>query len=333
MTAFVDDDYADHIGLPRDERLTRGLFSAPLDVHLAVTGRCNLGCAGCYARGDDGERDMSLDLAKRILDHLASWGVFTVALGGGEPLTHPDVFAIAAHARKRGLVPNMTTNGVLLDVGLAAECSVFGNVHLSCHCTSELPRLAESVRALRGAGVTPGLNVLVSAGTFGQLDEIWAWARRQGIGQVLALKFKLTAQNRDRADLLLSVEQERAMLPAIGRLSRRYGVMPMLDCSLFPALAAGRPRRHTLEFFDVNGCLGGNAYLAVDVDGRYKPCSFWDKPFGDVLALERGEWVGNRKLRSFRESRIAPECGGCEYLELCNGGCRVCAVETAACRD
>jgi radical SAM protein with 4Fe4S-binding SPASM domain len=220
-------------------------------------------------------------------------------------------------------VPNVTTNGLLIDERTARDCRVFGNLHLSCHHASELPRLSRAAKALRANRITPGLNVLVSSATYPDLAEILAWARRQRTSQVLFLKFKLTAANRDRRDLLLSEEQERALLPLVGRLSRKHRVMPMLDCSLFPALAIHRPKPRTLEFFDVTGCRGGNAYLAVDSEGRYKPCSFWEETFGDVLSLGPEDWIASPQLRAFRKAPRPGACGGCDYLELCNGGCRL----------
>ncbi len=59
--------------------------SAPLEVHLAVTSRCAVGCGGCYldARPDGIEPERRV--IERALDGLQRAGVFTVAFGGGEP--------------------------------------------------------------------------------------------------------------------------------------------------------------------------------------------------------------------------------------------------------
>jgi len=123
--------------------------------------------------------------------------------------------------------------------------------------------------------------------------------------------------------MALEPSQERALIPLVRRLARRYGIMPMLDCSLFPALVRSRPKRRDLEFFDVNGCVGGHAILAITVDGQFKPCSFCATPCGDALGLTREEWVGNAALAAFRLARMRPSCTGCSYLDLCRGGCRV----------
>src|SRR6267143_1858949 len=55
---------------------------------------------------------LSLEEAKRILDELAAMGVFHVALGGGEALELDYLFAVAEHAHRVGIVPNLTTSGL-----------------------------------------------------------------------------------------------------------------------------------------------------------------------------------------------------------------------------
>lgn len=50
-----------------------------------------------------------------VLDQLAEMGVFQVAIGGGEPLLHPDIIPILQYGKKLGLVINLTTSGAHLD--------------------------------------------------------------------------------------------------------------------------------------------------------------------------------------------------------------------------
>jgi len=42
FTAFVGSRRADSLGIALQDDLSEGLFSAPLDVHMSVTNRCNL---------------------------------------------------------------------------------------------------------------------------------------------------------------------------------------------------------------------------------------------------------------------------------------------------
>lgn len=327
FTAFVDSRRADSLGIPFSGDLTEGLFSAPLDVHMSITNRCNLHCRGCYARNpDEPAEDMPLDLAQAIIGRLADMNVLTIALGGGEPFLHPHLFDIARYSRSKGIVPNVTTNGLAMDTATATDCQVFGSIHVSCHHPSELPRLVETIRLLKNAGIDIGLNVLLSAVTYTELARIWNWCARQGISRLLLLKFKLTEKNHLCQDMMLSPAQEQSLLPLIRQLSRRRSLMPMLDCSFFPALAYHAPKKKDLEFFDVNGCVGANAILAITTDGRFKPCSFCSTPYGDALSLNRDVWKRNKALAEFRRADLHEACHACTYKDLCNGGCRLSAT-------
>ncbi|MCA9547665.1 MAG: radical SAM protein, partial [Myxococcales bacterium] len=108
-----------------------GHLSAPTEVHLMVTNRCPAACPGCYtAATPDGDEPGEAELLDAV-DRLAGLGVFHLALGGGESLLHPALFRVAAHARARGLVPNLTTSGLGLTPALAQACRVFGQVNVS----------------------------------------------------------------------------------------------------------------------------------------------------------------------------------------------------------
>lgn len=64
-------------------------------------------------------------------------------------------------------------------------------------------------------------------------------------------------------------------------------------------------------------------YIAIDVNGNYKLCSFWDETFGNAEHLNFDNWINHEKLIEFRNYRASVKCGNCEYMEACNGGCRL----------
>src|SRR5687767_8032084 len=68
-----------------------GTQSAPIEVHLAVTSRCAVGCEGCYLDARPDGIEPPLDDLLRTLDELGDRGVFTVAFGGGEPTLREDL--------------------------------------------------------------------------------------------------------------------------------------------------------------------------------------------------------------------------------------------------
>ena len=144
--------------------LQAGVFTAPLDAHIAITTRCNLFCKGCYStRQGDEPFDMSIDKAKAIIDKLSALGVLSLSFGGGEPTLHPSLFDIAAYARQMQVLPNMTTNGLTMTEHYARDCTVFGNVHFSVHNLNDMDHIFHAMRIYRKVtGRKPGLNLLLT---------------------------------------------------------------------------------------------------------------------------------------------------------------------------
>src|SRR5439155_12292574 len=92
-----------------------GVPPAPESVHLQLNNVCNLRCPSCYV-GLQKEDVGSIPLERlcSLIDEWAAMGVFQLALGGGEPLLSPNFAPVVHYARRRGIVPNVTTNGWLL---------------------------------------------------------------------------------------------------------------------------------------------------------------------------------------------------------------------------
>lgn len=82
-----------------------------LSALLELTYRCNLDCFFCYNDLGLRGRPLSREQWLSLLDDLAALGALHVALSGGEPLAHPDFFGIGAHARARGFVVRVKSNG------------------------------------------------------------------------------------------------------------------------------------------------------------------------------------------------------------------------------
>jgi len=328
FVAQINHAYADSYNIPViDGAIMReDIFSAPFDAHIAITTRCNMFCKGCYnTNEEDRARDISLDKARAVIDKLSQLGVFSLSFGGGEPTLHPEIFEIAAYAREKQILPNMTTNGLKMTEQFAEKCSVFGNVHLSIHKPDDLAHVLPAIRTYRKAtGKRAGLNLLLTTETIPHLDEIVEKVRRAGVKIVLFLRYKTTAKNADIQGLCIDKEINKmpARLKELQRANKR--MMFLYDCSLFEVLAKNDfSDINIYRKFDNNGCLGGNAYIAIDVNGMYKPCSFWHEPFGDVLDIDFDYWIDNAKLNDFRNMRKSDACDKCEFEKLCVGGCRL----------
>ncbi|MFB0921324.1 MAG: radical SAM protein, partial [Oscillospiraceae bacterium] len=102
----------------RQKHEERGHHIPPFLI-ASIASKCNLHCAGCYARAggicaeNQGEKEMSVDDWKKVLAEASELGISFVLLAGGEPLLRRDIISMAAD------FPNMIfpifTNGTLMD--------------------------------------------------------------------------------------------------------------------------------------------------------------------------------------------------------------------------
>ncbi len=340
MLVHVDRDFMRSLGHSAcsawEEPETR-LLSAPLEVHLAVTNTCSQRCGHCYMdSGPSDAGELSSAELRRAIDLLADMGVFHVALGGGEALERPDFFELAAYARDRGMVPNLTTNGALLTRETAERCRIFGQVNVSIDSLDSLDGGAQAARLravdlLREAGIRVGINCVVTREGLDGLANLIAFAKERGLVDVELLRLKPSGRGKkDYFEQRLTRAQNENFFPFIRDLSLKHGGFPVkIDCSFVPMFCWHRPDKSLMEKFSVYGCEAGNVLLGVRSDGRFAGCSFLsgEESIFDLPELWRtSKHLG--RLRGFIERAPEP-CRSCDYLDICKGGCRAVAAFVA----
>lgn len=78
-------------------------------VDVKVTDHCDRGCQYCYQGSTPDGKHAPLEKLESLAGLLGDNHVFEVAIGGGEPMTHPDILRILKAFRRNGVVPNLTT--------------------------------------------------------------------------------------------------------------------------------------------------------------------------------------------------------------------------------
>lgn len=80
----------------------------PESMDIKITNYCDGGCQWCHEKSTIKGRHADLDRLLGVIDGLPA-GV-EIALGGGNPLTHPGLFPFLLTLKSRGLIANMTIN-------------------------------------------------------------------------------------------------------------------------------------------------------------------------------------------------------------------------------
>lgn len=130
--------------------------ATPELVDVKITDYCNRGCNFCYQSSTEAGKHAPLEDIIRTFDMLSEMEVFEVALGGGEPTSHPDFATILRAASERKIVPNFTTlsdKWLEDDEVVAVVRGVVGGIGVSCLDSKGL-RLAEKIKSTLSWGPT-----------------------------------------------------------------------------------------------------------------------------------------------------------------------------------
>lgn len=160
------------------ERVVRS--RVPVEGSIELTARCNLNCVHCYINrpADDSHAragELSTNQWKRIIDQAADEGCLWMLITGGEPLIRPDFPRIYRHAKTRGMIITIFTNGTAVKpstAGLlakwppfAVEISLYGATRDTYERVTRVPgsfdRCLRGIELLRARGVRLRLKSMV----------------------------------------------------------------------------------------------------------------------------------------------------------------------------
>ncbi|MFO0604510.1 MAG: radical SAM protein [Polyangiales bacterium] len=304
-----------------------GHLAGPLALHLEVAAACNLACTHCFA-GELPRRERALSLAEldELFATLSRVGCFRLGLTGGEPLLRKDLLDVIDLALGHGLHPCLTTNGLLLDEGLARELGrrslVWINVSLdgATAATNDrtrgegtFDRVVEKVRLLaRHAKVTLAFTVLSH-----NAHEAPAFARlARDLGARTAVLRPLYPVGTAASDLsqMPTFAQYQRALDALAPEHAPRGIDPFGPHTRADAQA---------RTFDNLGCGAGNTVCSVSLGGDVNPCSFLGPTFVGGNVREHGFeelWHRGETFRALREAPDDAFTGGCRARSMALAG-------------
>ena len=325
--------------------------------------RCNLTCRHCYATSADKDfpGELTTGEIETVMDDLHAYGVPALILSGGEPLLHPDIFAIARRAKAMGFYVGLSTNGTLIDA-------------------ERLPAIVETGFDYVGVSLD-GLRQTHDRfrRRVGAFDASLAGIRLcRDAGIKVGLRFTLTRDNAlDFPDLLRLMEVEgidKFYLSHLNYAGRGYvnrrddlqhrltrHAMELLFETCWEDVFAGRRREVVTGNNDADGAWlllwaaraipdqvprlramlerwGGNAsgvnVANIDNEGRVHPDTMWwdyslgnvrDRPFSEIWEDRSDPLMAGLKARP---RPLQGRCARCAFLDICGGNSRTRAWRT-----
>ncbi len=315
-------------------------LSGPTLVDIQITSVCTQGCPHCYASSVFRGKHIPFDDLCRIFDQCADSGVLQVALGGGDPLLHPDFVRILEAVRLRGMVPNVTTSGAYFTPeNLRALRKYCGAVALSLEGVgsrySERRSLGwegfcESLDVMHENQIPTVLQVTVSAGNLYELPEIVSFALTRELYGVIFLAFKPVGRG-DGFDNPLSSCPGAEVSDALARAFRRLSGHTRVgyDCCLSAVIAGMNENIFGHANEDLEGCSALRGSVGISVNQEIVPCTFVEHlPCGNLQETSVHDCWHGKSAADFREKHEAAVaqdsvCSRCSYAQKCMGGCPV----------
>lgn len=177
-------------------RVPASLYSrVPRQISIALTNRCDLACAHCYAPKSRAE--LRFEAITGWLTELDAHGTLGVGFGGGEPTLYPEFGRLCRHvAQTTRLAVCFTTHGHHIDGELAD--TLRGSVHFIRVSMDGVGSTYESIRRRpfsellarleRVRHISPfGINVVVNERTLPDLDDVARVAGDAGACELLLL--------------------------------------------------------------------------------------------------------------------------------------------------
>lgn len=286
------------------------LFSALLEL----TYRCNLDCFFCYNDLGLAGRPLSREQWLDLLAELADLSVLNLTLSGGEPLAHPDFFAIGSRARELGFAVRIKSNGHALRGELArrlrdevdpfiVEVSLHGATAAVHDRQTRVPgsfeRLLANLGELSRLGLRVKINSTLTAWNEAEVEAMLDLAA--GLGLPLQIDPEVTP--RDDGDTSpLSIAPSRRGVLRLFALQEERARAAAGGGGEAPAVALGGDDGAT-PVPVTKHCGAGSSGVAVDPFGNVYPCVQWRKPLGNLHEQSLKEiWGGSPALGEVRRT-------------------------------
>lgn len=326
-------------------------LSAPIDVSIELTARCNLNCAHCFQPDDRNYHSLSTDEIIRLGDELVTMGVFAVFLSGGEPLLNPDWATIGEHLISRGLAVGLSTNGTQITQEVARtikDLKLYTALQVSLD--GSCPPIHDAIRGkgayrmtMRGLdhlaeeGIYPNIAITVMKSNIHDVPNVIELAVRRGLNHVHVMSLMPAGRAKTRFQELdpslkewtLMEEKLQARADELrGQITVDWGNRRYLP----------RDPRFTEDQYSAvdrayTGCPAGKSKAVVDFGGNVFGCDLLkhenvcagnirNTPFSAI-------WNESAVFKEWRERHpdsILGKCQSCRWLFACVGGCPALSI-------
>lgn len=325
--------------------------------------RCNLSCKHCYTTSADIDfpGELTTPDIYTVMDDLKEFKVPVLILSGGEPLLHPDIFAISRRARDMGFYVALSSNGTRITADTIAEIVDINYQYIGISLDG-MEAAHDAFRRVKGSfaeamrgvylcldkGIKVGIRFTLTQGNYQDFPALLQLMDNLDIDKFYLSHLNYGGRgNRNRKD--------------DAHFDRTRAAMGLMFETCYDWLSAGKEREFVTGNNDADavyflqwvrqhfpaqaehikaklGQWGGNAsgvnVANIDNLGNVHPDTFWGNyPLGNVKQRPFSEiWldVSDPVMAGLKQSPrpLQGRCATCHYQAICNGNTRVRAMQT-----
>ncbi|HRT71430.1 MAG TPA: radical SAM protein [Syntrophales bacterium] len=329
----------------------KSCLSAPLEVFIAVTNRCNLFCDHCNVSTSLNSRDeLTTEQWVSFIQRLAELKVFTLWISGGEPFLREDLFTIIGEVEKHHFSYGINTNATAIDEDAARRLaglkrltevvvSLDGSnpsIHEKLRGKGSFARAVTGIENLVKHNIDVSTYTTVTGYNIDNVEDIVLLGKSLGLayckfnemlplGNALCHLPNLTLTNAQRRELTERMKGIRA-------IHGNFVTGMILEMGEFFDRFTGEACSG--EVNGLFGCGGGIQKCTVRPDGWVVPCDrLWNLKAGNVLSEDfqdiwkRSPVFLDMRMRSSVSLDTMELCQGCRHKSLCVGGCPAVTFE------
>lgn len=311
--------------------LSQNPYMAPWPelADISISNYCTNGCSYCYRSSDHEGSFMSLEDYRYVLQDLThdTYGsIFQVALGGGEPLLHPDFDEIIRITREDyGIIPNYTTCGKFFTPqNLETTKKYCGAVAISWDPYRDnlsLEELSKLGKFLKDDDIKTNIHYVISERTLehaikileGKYDEYL-----ESFNAIIFLTYKPTGRAK-REDIIESPHLLQSFLDQVNNHNTTLKIG--FDACFVPILL----KKAVVDNSMIDSCECGFFSVYIDEKLNVSPCSFCnDKIYSYSLKKSSFKKIWQETFSSYRkfvDEKSKLKCSDCEKSYDCRGQC------------